>query len=246
MGKAVPHLIAFYTRPSQSVAPTRKAWVSHAKAPRRGCGPDALLGRCRAIVRNVDALDFTCAEKCVVAPRVATMQGKVARMGFLDDVSASLNRGVNAVGRSGKAAQIKLQMGELLKQRKDMAAQLGASLYDATKDNPELRAGREALYDGIAKIDADRAQMQATIEALEAEQAAANYAAQQIKCPNCGTWVSVNDAFCSGCGTSVEQIKAAAATSAPAATPAGATCPNCGAPVAEGDAFCMSCGQKLQ
>ena len=43
-------------------------------------------------------------------------------MGFLDDVSASLNRGVNAVGRSGKAAQIKLQMSELLKQRKDMAA----------------------------------------------------------------------------------------------------------------------------
>ena len=78
-------------------------------------------------------------------------------MGFLDDVSASLNRGVNAVGRSGKAAQIKLQMSELLKQRKDMAAQLGASLYDVTKDNPELRAGREALYDGIAKIDADRA-----------------------------------------------------------------------------------------
>ena len=167
-------------------------------------------------------------------------------MGFLDDVSASLNRGVNAVGRSGKAAQIKLQMSELLKQRKDMAAQLGASLYDVTKDNPELRAGREALYDGIAKIDADRAQMQADIEALEAEQAAANYAAQQIRCPNCGTWVSVNDAFCSGCGTSVEQIKAAAVTPVPATAPVGATCPNCSAPVAEGDAFCMSCGQKLQ
>ena len=58
----------------------------------------------------------------MVTSRVATMQGKVARMGFLDDVSASLNRGVNAVGRSGKAAQIKLQMSELLKQRKDMAA----------------------------------------------------------------------------------------------------------------------------
>ena len=84
-------------------------------------------------------------------------------MGFLDNVANSLNRGVNTVSRSGKTAQLSLQMADLMRQRQNLAAQLGASLYEQTRNDPALTAGREALYDGIAEIDAQRAKLEAQI-----------------------------------------------------------------------------------
>lgn len=61
--------------------------------------------------------------------------------------------------RTGNTIKLKAQMSEAMKRRQTLAAQLGASLYEATKDDPELRAGREAIYDGIAAIDAERARL---------------------------------------------------------------------------------------
>lgn len=59
------------------------------------------------------------------------------------------------------------RIGELSKIRQGFATHLGSSLYDATKDNDELRWGRESLYDGIAMCDAERARLLSRIEALE-------------------------------------------------------------------------------
>ena len=73
-------------------------------------------------------------------------------MGLLDDVQSTINRGVAATGRTARVVKLKSQMTDSLKRRQNLAAQLGASLYDATKDNDEFRAGREGLYDGIAAI----------------------------------------------------------------------------------------------
>ena len=144
--------------------------------------------------------------------------------GIFDNFQASLNRGVNAVGRSTQTAQLNMQLKDLLKQRQNLAAQLGASLYEITKDNAEFRVGREAIYDGIAAVDAQRAQIEASIAEIKAAQAAETASAQRYRCPNCGAMVSATDLFCSGCGTPIDQIKAAAGVSAapaPAAAPAG-------------------------
>ena len=92
--------------------------------------------------------------------------------GIFDNFQASLNRGVNAVGRSTQTAQLNMQLKDLLKQRQNLAAQLGASLYEITKDNAEFRVGREAIYDGIAAVDAQRAQIEASIAEIKAAQAA--------------------------------------------------------------------------
>ena len=170
-------------------------------------------------------------------------------MGLFDDVQASLNRGVAATGRTARTVKLKAQMSDALKRRQGLAAQLGASLYEATKDNAELREGREGLFDGIAAIDEERARLQAEIDQLEAESAAQAQAAQTLTCPFCGTRVSATDLFCSGCGKPMAEIQAALAPAdapAPAAPAAsGSTCPSCGAAVNAGDTFCMSCGAKL-
>lgn len=172
-------------------------------------------------------------------------------MGFLDSLQSSVNRGVAATGRATSTMKLKAQMSEALKRRQALAAQLGASLYDVTKDDAGLRAGREALYDGIAACDAERAQCQAEIERIEAESAAATAANSYYVCPFCGSHVVTTDLFCSGCGKPMAEITAALsaqqqAPAAPVAPVSGAAaCPQCGAPVNAGDAFCMSCGYNL-
>ena len=171
-------------------------------------------------------------------------------MGFLDSLQSSVNRGMAATGRATSTMKLKAQMSEALKRRQALAAQLGASLYDVTKDDANLRAGREALYDGIAACDAERAQCQVEIERLEAESAAATAANSYYVCPFCGSHVVTTDLFCSGCGKPMAEITAALsaqqqAPAAPVAHVSGAACPQCGAPVNAGDVFCMSCGYNL-
>ena len=170
-------------------------------------------------------------------------------MGFLDDVTSVVNRGTAAAERTGRTARLKLQLNELTRQRHEFETQLGASLYYATKDNPSFTEGREALYDGIAGIDAQRAQIEQEIQAIEAQAEAAQVATRQAAayytCPKCGTRVSAQYAFCSGCGLPIAEV-IAATQNVPAAPPVveGPTCRFCGAPMQEGDKFCMSCGKR--
>ena len=175
-------------------------------------------------------------------------------MSFFDDLQNSINRGVAGANRTGNTIKLKAQLNEAMKRRQTLAAQLGASLYDATKDDPELRVGREAIYDGIAAIDAERAGYQAEIDRIEAEAQAAQATAVRYTCPFCGSSVAASDLFCSGCGKPMTEIEAAItkqrtsgiATAAAPDALSSATCPQCGAPINEGDMFCMSCGAKLE
>lgn len=189
-------------------------------------------------------------------------------MGFLDDMQASINRTTSSVSRSAQASGLRRQINDALKRRQQLAAQLGASLYEATKDNEELRAGREALFDGIAQIDAEREQCEAQIKVLEQQAQEEAVAAQTFECPFCHSRVSAADMFCSGCGKPMAEIQASiaeqaakaqaaqaaqmasyqqAVQSVPVQQPAsaGAVCPSCGSPVNPGDAFCMNCGHRM-
>ena len=64
-----------------------------------------------------------------------------------------------------------------------------------------LRSGREALYDGIAACDAEKAECQRQIDALDAQAAASAQAAGTFSCAVCGARMGGTDLFCSGCGT---------------------------------------------
>ena len=169
-------------------------------------------------------------------------------MGFLDNVTSAVNRGTASVGRASRSTQLKMQLNDLVKQRQGMCAQLGASLYDVTKDNAQLRAGREPLFDAIANVDVQRAAIEAELASLEQLAAQQNVAYSYYKCPRCGTSVAGTDMFCGGCGMPITEVMAggqqpAAAAPAPAAA-TGTACAKCGAPMNPGDVFCMSCGAR--
>ena len=107
-------------------------------------------------------------------------------MGFLDNVTSAVNRGTAAAGRGADKIKLNARIGELNKQRQSLAAQLGASLYGATRGDAALVAGREALYDGIARIDAEREECQRQIAAIDEQAAAAATAATGFACAVCG------------------------------------------------------------
>lgn len=165
-------------------------------------------------------------------------------MGFLDEATSMLNRGMAATGRAAETVKLKNQLNAANKNRQQLAAQLGAALYEATKDDPSLREGREALYDAIAACDAERDGYLRQISALEAESAAATQAAITYQCHVCGASIHEGDLFCSGCGTPAETIKEQKKSASSVALPAKA-CATCGASLSEGDRFCMSCGTKV-
>lgn len=172
-------------------------------------------------------------------------------MSFFDDLSNTLNRGANATSRGARTIRLRAQIGDMNRQRSDLASQLGASLYDMTKDDPAYTQGREALYTGIADCDQRREQLQAEIARLEEEAAAEAAASRIYRCQRCGNDVKDGDSFCSGCGRPVSEIKAEAQAAAEAAAAAAAAadtralCPRCGARVEAGDRFCLACGAPL-
>ena len=166
-------------------------------------------------------------------------------MGFLDNVTSAVNRGTAAAGRGADKIKLNARICELNRQRQNLAAQLGASLYEATRGDAALTAGREALYDGIARIDAEREECQRQIAAIDEQAAAAATAATGFACAVCGAHMTGADLFCAGCGTPAEKARAQAPAAPTPAHAAGPACASCGAPLGAGDMFCMSCGAKV-
>lgn len=168
-------------------------------------------------------------------------------MGFLDSVSDTFNRGKDAAGRTGARIKLNNRISEINRNRQSLITQLGASLYEVTKNDPALRAGREALYDGIAALDQERDMCMQQLAEVEAAAQTAEFTSTVYSCAVCGAPIRGGDLFCSSCGAPAEQ----AIPRQPAPVAAGAVansfpCPHCGAPVAEGHKFCMSCGKPIE
>lgn len=168
-------------------------------------------------------------------------------MSVFDNITSTVNKGIVGANRATATMKLKAQLNDVLKRRQNLAAQLGASLYEATKEQEEFRTGREMLYDGIAACDKERMEYQAEIERIEHEVQTATAGAI---CPFCGSRMGVNDMFCSGCGKSISEIREVLM---PAQVPTGmeekaegTRCQFCGALINEGDMFCMNCGKGLK
>ena len=58
-------------------------------------------------------------------------------MGFLDNVASAVNRRTAAAGRDADKIKLNARIGELNKQRQGLAAQLGASLYEAAANEKD-------------------------------------------------------------------------------------------------------------
>lgn len=62
---------------------------------------------------------------------------KRIHMGFLDNVTSAVNRGTAAAGRSADKIKLNARIGELNRRQQGLAAQLGASLYEAAANEKD-------------------------------------------------------------------------------------------------------------
>ena len=60
-------------------------------------------------------------------------------MGIWDNVSSMLGKGADAAGRFANATNLKFKLGEEQRKRRDLAAELGESLYETVAANPSWR-----------------------------------------------------------------------------------------------------------
>lgn len=154
--------------------------------------------------------------------------------------------------------ELRARIRDVEERRVPWETKLGASLYDATKDDLVLREGREELYASLEELDAERAGYEAELDALRAAARARvdreRLLAQAVEddapfdCPFCGRHIASGDRFCAGCGRPVEEGRrelVARMLSEQYEAAEDPVCPACGSPVREGDRFCISCGAKL-
>ncbi|MDR2672742.1 MAG: zinc ribbon domain-containing protein [Coriobacteriales bacterium] len=155
-------------------------------------------------------------------------------MGFLDNVQDGLSRGVASTGRATKSLQLKGQINALDKKREALMGQLGASLYQETRSEPHFRSTREALYLEVEDIDSRKEVLHQELEELEREGQMSLQGKQTLVCPSCGKGLAATDAFCTGCGTSMVDIRKTLNL-----------CAACGTPLTPDSKFCMGCGAAL-
>jgi hypothetical protein len=155
-------------------------------------------------------------------------------MGILDSIQGGINKGADAAGRATKKIQLNAQISDINKQRDRLLAQLGASLFLETRDDPRFRAPREQVYAGIEALDDRRAGVQNELSQLEQQGQVAAAARMTISCPTCGRSLAANSAFCTGCGTAISAIRESLSL-----------CTICGAALEPNTRFCTSCGTPV-
>ncbi len=122
-------------------------------------------------------------------------------MGIWDNVSSMLGKGADAAGRFANATNLKFKLGEEQRKRRDLAAELGESLYETVAANPSLAAGRERILADMAACDAEIARIKEEVDRIAQENEALKAEAVSYLCPVCGSTLARNARFCSTCGT---------------------------------------------
>ncbi|MGI6536092.1 MAG: zinc ribbon domain-containing protein [Eggerthellaceae bacterium] len=103
-----------------------------------------------------------------------------------------------------RAEELRIRSDELATKRTNLAADLGALVYEETKTNPRARQGREVLYDGIASIDREQAEIAEELKQLDARHRREDEPVP-LYCPFCGKPVTAEAVFCPQCGTRLQQ-----------------------------------------
>ena len=126
-------------------------------------------------------------------------------MGFLDDLTETLNRGASVTAKTANVLKLKAQIADLNSQRRNLCSGLGAALYDRTKGDTAFTSGLEDFYNGIANCDERIAGLQKQVEEVEAQgPVRPGRGSRYMKsCATCGFSLSASDVFCSRCGTPV-------------------------------------------
>ena len=153
-------------------------------------------------------------------------------MGFLDDLTETLNRGASVTAKTANVLKLKAQIADLNSQRRNLCSGLGAALYDRTKGDVAFTSGLEDFYKGIETCDERIADLQKQVEQVESSgPVRPGRGSRYMKtCATCGYSLNATDVFCSRCGTPVPHDAADAQPAQGPQQPGSGTSAPAGAP----------------
>ena len=125
-------------------------------------------------------------------------------MGIWDNVSTMLGKGADAAGRFANATNLKFKLGEEQRKRRDLAAELGESLYETVTANPSLAAGRERILADMAACDVEIARIKEEVDRIAQRKRSPQSRGRLLfvscmrehACPQCAFLLHVRNSAC--------------------------------------------------
>ena len=136
----------------------------------------------------------------IATSSIAADEKRGMTMGFFEDLSATVNRGLDDASRMADNAGAKFKLAEAKRRRREAMADYGESMFEAYSQEPTFAQGREELIAAVAKIDEEIAAIQAKIDENERRTAEKKTV---LSCPTCGATLAEGVNFCSNCGTAI-------------------------------------------
>ena len=149
-------------------------------------------------------------------------------MGFLDNLSAALDKGVAGASRMADTASLKMKVVDTDRRRKEALVNLGEAVVADPAVVEALTPEFKDLFSAVFDCDAEKRQLQEEIAAIE-EQVAQEKAQSAAEASR----------------TAAPMGAAVVGSPAGSNAPVSYVCSSCGAPVAQGAQFCSNCGKAI-
>lgn len=126
---------------------------------------------------------------------------------FFDKMLVGINKGVNSVSEGSKnmmeKAKINTSISDAEKDKKRIAEQLGALVYDLHQNGEVLPEAVLTLCDQITERNNQIAALRQKLSAMEAAKETPTVVGGGNFCPSCGAAVREGAKFCAKCGNAM-------------------------------------------
>lgn len=166
-------------------------------------------------------------------------------MGFLDDMSAMLDQGLNAMDKRSQVVKLESRLQAIRAQKSEALALLGQDVLTKAQMDDALRADLKEHIERINKLDSQAETVARQIEVLKNENQQLISAGRSgslcaRSCPQCGALVQPGASFCPNCGDSMAAVSSRQNKSSQM------RCKQCGTPLEFDTRFCGTCGMKVE
>ena len=157
-------------------------------------------------------------------------------MEFFEEVGQTLSRTSQGLAQKARdtaqVTKLKLSISEDERAIDGIYLSIGKAYCQLCESLPEDQLPPEARNEPLASLmESLRVRKQQMLEKRQS----IRVIQQVVICPKCGVSCSADSAFCTSCGTNLQEAKAGVFC-----------CPSCGSKLKPGAAFCTQCGKSVR
>lgn len=158
-------------------------------------------------------------------------------MGYFDEMKNMLGRGMNVADRKTQELRLQADLSRISSSLESAYSTLGKALYTHPAFASQIQRECPGEYNVVASLLKEEQSVRRRIEEVQQQAAMTNLQAYRqagkFSCPKCGTFVTLDMAFCPTCGDNLSELKSRYRV-----------CPNCNTYYDSDSVFCVQCGSK--